>query len=153
MDETIDKIDRAILRELQKDAGQSVDAVADRVNLSRNATWRRIKRLEEAGVIRARRAYLDAKKLGLGLTALVLIRAGEHSDTWLQEFQATARAMPEIESAERMSGELDYVLKIRVRDMADYDQFYKRLVARIPIKDISASFVMEEIKEGGQLPV
>ncbi|MEM7241998.1 MAG: Lrp/AsnC family transcriptional regulator [Pseudomonadota bacterium] len=153
MDETIDKIDRAILRELQKDAGQSVDAVADRVNLSRNATWRRIKRLEEAGVIRARRAYLDAAKLGLGLTALVLIRAAEHSDTWLQEFQAAAQAMPEIESAERMSGELDYVLRIRVADMAAYDRFYKRLVARIPIKDISASFVMEEIKEGGQLPV
>ncbi len=149
MDETIDKIDRAILRELQKDAGQSVDAVAERVNLSRNATWRRIRRLDEAGVIRARRAILDASKLGLNLSALVLIRAAEHSDTWLEQFSAVVGSMQEIESADRMSGELDYVIKVRVADMNAYDRFYKRLVAAIPIKDISASFVMEEMKEGG----
>ena len=151
MDETIDKIDRAILRELQKDAGQSVDAVAERVNLSRNATWRRIRRLDEAGVIRARRAIIDAKKLGLNLTALVLIRAAEHSDEWLARFSSVIRSLPEIESAERLSGELDYVLKVRVADMSDYDRFYKRLVAEISIKDISASFVMEELKEGGAI--
>ena len=149
MDETIDKIDRAILRELQKDAGQSVDAVAERVNLSRNATWRRIRRLDEAGVIRARRAILDASKLRLNLSALVLIRAAEHSDTWLEQFSAVVGSMQEIESADRMSGELDYVIKVRVADMNAYDRFYKRLVAAIPIKDISASFVMEEMKEGG----
>lgn len=149
MDEAIDKIDRAILRELQKDAGQSVDAVAERVNLSRNATWRRIRRLDEAGVIRARRAILDASKLGLNLSALVLIRAAEHSDTWLEQFSAVVGSMQEIESADRMSGELDYVIKVRVADMNAYDRFYKRLVAAIPIKDISASFVMEEMKEGG----
>ena len=149
MDEAIDKIDRAILRELQKDAGQSVDAVAERVNLSRNATWRRIRRLDEAGVIRTRRAILDASKLGLNLSALVLIRAAEHSDTWLEQFSAVVGSMQEIESADRMSGELDYVIKVRVADMNAYDRFYKRLVAAIPIKDISASFVMEEMKEGG----
>ena len=153
MDETIDKIDRAILREMQKDAGQSVDAVAERVHLSRNATWRRIKRLEEAGFIQAKRAILNARKLGLELTALVLIRAGGHSENWMQDFKAAVQAMPEIESAERMSGELDYVLKIRVADMDAYDRFYKTLVASVPIKDISASFVMEEVKQGGLLPV
>ncbi|WP_339646734.1 Lrp/AsnC family transcriptional regulator [Jannaschia helgolandensis] len=153
MDHNIDETDRRILRQLQTDTTPSLDSLAERVSLSRNACWRRIRRLEEAGVIRERVAHLDAARLGLGLSVLILIRAGAHDPSWLAKFQTVVAAMPEIQGAHRMTGELDYVLRVRVRDVADYDRFYKALISRVQMADISASFVMEDIKDTTALPI
>ncbi|MGB3408671.1 MAG: Lrp/AsnC family transcriptional regulator [Jannaschia sp.] len=148
-----DETDLRILRQLQKDTTPSLDMLAERVALSRNACWRRVRRLEEAGVIRARVAHLDAAALGLGLSVVVLIRVGSHEPGWLDRFQAAVRIMPEIQGAHRMTGDLDYILRVRVADVADYDRFYKALIARVPIADVSASFVMEDIKDTTELPI
>ena len=131
----------------------TADAISERVNLSRNACWRRIKAMEQAGVIRARVALLDPAQLGCNLTVIVLIRTNAHDAEWMGRFQSVVRAMPEVVGAYRMTGDLDYVLKVRVADVAAYDGFYKRLTARVSVSDISASFVMEEIKETTALPL
>ncbi|WP_375280029.1 Lrp/AsnC family transcriptional regulator [Pseudooctadecabacter sp.] len=149
----LDKIDHAILAELQKDATLSVDALSDRVALSRNACWRRIKTLESAGIIRKRVALLDAGKVGCPLSVLVMIRTDHHSDAWRSDFAIAVEALPEITAAYRMTGDLDYVLKVQLADMAAYDRFYKRLTSRISVSDISASFVMEDIKDTTALPL
>jgi len=153
MTEFPDETDRRILRLLQKDASLSVDNIAESAGLSRNACWRRIKRMEESGVIRARVALVDPAAIGLGLTVLVMIRTNAHEPDWLRRFDEAVRMMPEIVGAYRMTGDLDYVLRVRVGSVADYDRFYRALVARVPIADISASFVMEEIKETTAMPV
>lgn len=150
---TLDEMDRVILRQLQADTTPSLDVLSERVALSRNACWRRIRRLEAAGVIRERVAHLDAALLGLGLSVLVLIRVGNHDPAWLAKFQAVVASMPEIQGAHRMTGDLDYVLRVRVRDVADYDRFYKALIGRVQMADISASFVMEDIKDTTALPI
>jgi Lrp/AsnC family transcriptional regulator len=123
------------------------------VGLSRNACWRRIRLMEEAGVIRGRVALLDAEALGCPLEVMVLIRTSSHAPDWMENFQRIVRAMPEVIGAYRMTGDLDYLLRVRVADMAAYDAFYKRVIARVELSDISASFVMEEIKETTALPV
>jgi Lrp/AsnC family transcriptional regulator len=153
MDVKIDEIDLKILRLLQEDAQQSVDQLSEKVSLSRNACWRRVKMLEEAGIIRAKVALLDADALGLGLQAIVMIRALAHTSAWTQSFQDAVRYMPEIMGAYRTTGDLDYVLRVRVADIAAYDRFYKDLTARVDIADVSASFVMEEIKDSTALPI
>lgn len=149
----IDHTDRRILHELQSDASLSLDEIGDRVGLSRNACWRRIKSLEDDGVIRSRVALLDAEKLGLGLTVIMLIRTRKHDPDWLTKFSKITKSMPEILGAYRMSGDLDYLVRARVADVPAYDQLYKRLIAKIDLSDVSASFVMEEIKETTALPV
>jgi Lrp/AsnC family transcriptional regulator len=149
----VDAIDRKILSSLQRDAAQSLDVLGVEVGLSRNACWRRIRALEDAGVITGRIATLDARKLGLGLTVFMQIRTNAHAPDWLQKFSAATKAMPEIQGVYRMSGDLDYLIRARVADMAGYDQLYQRLIARVPLSDVSASFVMEEIKETAQLPL
>jgi len=149
----LDKADRAILAELQCDAALTVDQLADRINLSRNACWRRVKALEEAGVIKSRVALLDAAKLGLGLTAFIAIRTAQHEDKWLEKFSRAVREFPEIVGVYRTTGETDYLLQAVVADIAGYDQLYKRLIARIALTDVSASFVMEKIKETTALPI
>jgi Lrp/AsnC family transcriptional regulator len=153
MKQELDTIDQRILTILQSDATQSVDAISDRVALSRNACWRRIKALEASGIIRARVALLDPIKIGCPLTALVLIRTEHHSDNWRKDFATAIAALPEIISAQRMTGDLDYVLRVRLADVAAYDLFYKRLTSRISVSDISASFVMEDIKDTTALPL
>lgn len=150
---SIDDIDRSILVALQQDASLSVDSLAERVNLSRNACWRRVKRLEADGVIRKRVAIVDPAAVDLPLQVFVLIRTDDHSAEWLAAFRAAVREMPEIMSAQRMSGDLDYVLKVRVCDVAAYDRFYQRLIAKVQIADVSASFVMEDVKETTALPL
>ena len=145
--------DRRILHELQSDASLSLDEIGDRVGLSRNACWRRIKSLEDDGVIRSRVALLDAEKLGFGLTVIMLIRTRKHDPDWLTKFSKITKSMPEILGAYRMSGDLDYLVRARVADVPAYDQLYKRLIAKIDLSDVSASFVMEEIKETTALPV
>jgi Lrp/AsnC family transcriptional regulator len=149
----VDHTDRRILHELQSDASLSLDEIGDRVGLSRNACWRRIKSLEDDGVIRSRVALLDAEKLGFGLTVIMLIRTRKHDPDWLTKFSKITKSMPEILGAYRMSGDLDYLVRARVADVPAYDQLYKRLIAKIDLSDVSASFVMEEIKETTALPV
>lgn len=149
----LDDFDKAILRLLQRDASQSVEAIAEQVSLSRNACWRRIKMMEDAGVITGRVALADPAHLGCPLEVMVMIRAGRHDADWLEAFHRAVRAMPEVVGAYRMTGDLDYLLRVRVADVPAYDAFYKRVIARIPLSDISASFVMEEIKETTALPV
>lgn len=149
----IDNIDRRILQSLQKDATLSMDALAEAVSLSRNACWRRVKHLEQTGVIRARVALVDPNAVGLPLTAFVLVRARSHDRDWLQAFAQAVRAMPEIQSAHRMTGDLDYVLRVRCASVSDYDAIYQRLIDKVPMGDISASFVMDDIKDTTALPL
>ena len=149
----LDKTDRAILAELQRDATLTVDQLAERIHLSRNACWRRVKALEEAGVIKGRVVLLDAAKLGLGLTAFIAIRTAQHEEKWLEKFSRAVREFPEIIGVYRTTGETDYLLQAVVSDIAGYDQLYKRLITRISLTDVSASFVMEKIKETTALPI
>jgi Lrp/AsnC family transcriptional regulator len=153
MDQIIDTFDQSILRILQQDATLSVDDLSDRVNLSRNATWRRVKQLEQRGVITGRVALVDPTQAGCALTAMVLIKTIQHESDWIEKFRKTIVSMPEIVGAYRMTGDLDYVLRVRVADVPAYDAFYKRLTSRISVSDISASFVMEEIKETTAVPL
>ncbi|MGI9357271.1 MAG: Lrp/AsnC family transcriptional regulator [Rhizobiaceae bacterium] len=153
MTREIGEIDRRLLALLQEDASLSADALADRIGLSRNACWRRVKNLEDAGIIRKRVALLDAELVGLGLTAFVLVRTNEHSDIWAERFGRAVGAMPEVTGAYRMSGDLDYVLRVAVADVKAYDAFYQRLTRKLRLNDISASFVMEEIKDTTALPI
>jgi Lrp/AsnC family transcriptional regulator len=151
--ETFDTFDRKILALLQRDADLPLEAIGTAVGLSRNAVWRRVKALEAAGVIRARVALLAPEAVGLGLTVFILIRTDRHAPDWLEAFARATRDMPEILGAYRMTGDLDYLIRARVADVKDYDRLYQTLVARVELADVSASFVMEEIKETTELPL
>jgi Lrp/AsnC family transcriptional regulator len=150
---TLDTTDFSILALLQEDASQSIQQIADAVNLSQNACWRRIRQMEEAGVIRKRVALLDAAKVGAGLTVFVQVRAAEHSEDWLENFAAAVKKIPEIVEFYRMTGEVDYLIKMRVADMAGYDRAYKTLIGSARLGDVSASFSMEEIKASTAIPL
>ncbi len=153
MSENLDEIDLRLLRCLQQDASISMDELAGKSNLSRNACWRRVKRMEERRIIRSRVALVDPEAVGLGLSVFVIIRTNAHEKGWLEKFEEAVRTLPEIQGAHRMSGDIDYVLRLRVASVGDYDRFYQRLIAKVPIADISASFVMEDIKDTTALPV
>ncbi|QBF30305.1 Lrp/AsnC family transcriptional regulator [Thalassococcus sp. S3] len=153
MNQHIDEQDRRILNVLQWDASVSMDVLADMVNLSRNACWRRIKQMEQNGTIRAKVTLVDPEVAGLGLMVFALIRTNDHNPEWLNAFEKAVRTLPEIVGAHRMSGELDYVLRVRVADVKGYDRFYQRLISMVPIADISASFVMEDLKDNTALPL
>ncbi len=150
---SIDEIDRKILRELQRTADMSMEGLSDKVGLSRNACWRRVKTLESNGIIRARVTLLDPEKLNLGLMVFLHIRTDHHTTDWQHAFAKATRDMPEILGVYRMTGDLDYMIRARVADMKDYDALYQRLIARVPMSDVSASFVMEEIKDTTELPL
>lgn len=149
----IDRFDRKILRELQRDASVGVDDLGARVGLSRNACWRRVRRLEEARIITARVALVDPAALGLEVSVFVAVRTNRHDPDWLDTFTRAVRDMPEIQGVWRTSGELDYLLKVRVASVREYDAFYQRLIRKVEVADISASFVMEEIKDTTELPL
>lgn len=151
--EKFDEIDRRILAEIQRDAAQSLESIGAIVGLSRNACWRRIGALEKAGVIKGRVTLLDAAKLDLGLTVFIQLRTNDHAADWLSKFSAATKSMPEILGVYRMSGDLDYLIRAQVPDMVGYDRLYQRLINKVPLSDVSASFVMEEIKETTQLPL
>lgn len=153
MIENIDNMDRRILDVLQRDASISLDSLGEKVGLSRNATWRRLRALESLGVIRGRVALLDPDMLGLGLSVIIQIRTNRHDPDWLQNFADAIREMPEVMAAFRMTGELDYLVQARVADMAAYDAFYQKLIRRVEMSDVSASFVMEELKSTTALPL
>ena len=149
----MDKIDRKLLALLQADSTQSIAAMADQVGLSQTPCWKRIQRLEADGVILRRVALLSAEKLGLGLTVFVSIEAGDHSPSWLDAFATLVAACPEVVEVHRMAGDIDYMLRVVVRDIAAYDGFYKRLIAAVPIKNVSSRFSMEQVKFTTALPL
>ncbi|MFT4097375.1 MAG: Lrp/AsnC family transcriptional regulator [Rhodoblastus sp.] len=142
----MDVIDRKILRELQADASISIAELSDRVGLSQTPCWKRIQKLEAAGIILGRVALLAPEKLGLGLTVFVSIEAPDHSDGWLAKFAAAVSAMPEVMEFYRMAGDVDYMLRVVVADMAAYDAFYKRLIGASPLKNVTSRFAMERLK-------
>ncbi|MGI8841984.1 MAG: Lrp/AsnC family transcriptional regulator [Caulobacteraceae bacterium] len=152
-DPDFDATDLRILAVLQEDASLAVGDVAERAHLSANACWRRVKRLEADGVIMRRVALLDAARLGAGVTVFVTIRAAEHSDAWLARFAAVVARIPQIVEFYRMSGDIDYLLKIRVADIAAYDEVYKRLIRGVRLSDVSSAFAMEELKNTTAIPL
>jgi len=153
MNDSLDPIDRRILRELQADATIAIADLAERVGLSQTPCWKRVKRLTDEGVIERRVALLDREKLDLGLVVFVAVRAARHDEEWLNAFARGAAGLPEVVEFYRMSGETDYLLKVIVRDIAAYDRFYKRLIATAPLGDVSSSFAMEQIKFTTALPL
>lgn len=150
---SLDAIDKSLLRHVQQDATLSIEELAERVNLSRNACWRRLKRLEDEGVIRARVALADPVKLNLELTVFIAVRTSRHDADWATRFHQAVQDIPELLGVYRTAGDIDYILHARVPNVAAYDRLYKKLTARIEMQDVSASFVMEEIKEVTALPL
>ena len=149
----LDDADIRILTVLQEDATLSIANIALKVNMSHNACWRRIKRLEDSGVITQRVTLLDAGALGLDLTVFVSIRAAEHSEDWLKLLTAAVKDIPEVVEFYRMTGDVDYLLKLRVESMAAYDTVYRRLIRAVRLTDVSSAFSMEEIKCTTALPL
>ena len=149
----LDAIDRKILELLQQDSEQQGAEIAARVGLSPTPCWRRIQRMKEAGVITRSVALVDARKVNVGVTVFVSIRTNTHSQAWFEQFKATVQAIPEIVEFYRMSGDIDYLLRVVVPDIAAYDRVYKRLTADTQLFDISSSFAMEEIKFTTALPL
>lgn len=149
--ETLDGIDRKILNALQENAALSLDQLGDAIGLSRNACWRRVKMMEASGVISKRVALVDPDKVGLGLMVFMQVRTNSHDPDWQKAFSNATNAISGILSVYRMTGDLDYLIRARVSGMADYDRLYQQLITRLPIADIAASFVMEEIKDSTAL--
>ncbi len=149
----MDRIDRKLLALLQTDSTLSIAAMAAQVGLSQTPCWKRIQRLEADGVITSRVALLSPEKLGLGLTVFVSIEAGDHSPAWLAAFAAMVAACPEVVEVHRMAGDIDYMLRVVTRDIGAYDGFYKRLIAAVPIKNVSSRFSMERVKSTTALPI
>jgi Lrp/AsnC family transcriptional regulator len=150
---TVDAIDRKILSLLQTNAGLAINDIATRVGLSQTPCWKRIQKMEQSGVIKSRVAVLDAKKLNLGLTVFVILRTNQHDDVWLQKFARAVKELPEVTAIWRMAGDIDYLLRVVVKDIDAYDAFYKRLIKRVALNDVSSTFVMEEIKYTTALPL
>lgn len=149
----LDALDWAILDVLQADASLPLQTIGERVGLSTNPCWRRVRRMEEAGIIARRVALLDPAKVGLPTTVFVAIRTARHDPEWLAAFAAGVAAIPEITECHRMAGEVDYLLKLAVRDIAHYDRIYQRLIAQVPgLTDVSSSFSMEAMKATTALP-
>ena len=150
----LDRIDRQILAIIQSDASLPIQRVADKVGLSVNPCWRRIRQMEAAGVIQGRVALVDPAKIGLGLTVYVRVKTREHSADWARTLNEVIAAMPEILECHRIGGDVDYLLKVVVEDMAGYDRTYKELIERLPsLADVSALFSMERLKSVTGLPI
>ena len=149
----MDQIDKQILMQLQHNAAQPVADVARKVGLSVTPCWRRIQRMEENGIIRKRVALLDPKAIGVGMSVFVAVRTDQHNADWLENFAGIVADMPEVVEFYRMSGEVDYLLRVVVPNMAAYDRFYRKLIANVQLTDVSSSFAMEEIKYTTALPV
>jgi Lrp/AsnC family transcriptional regulator len=149
----LDEMDVKILRILQQDCTRSVADVGKEVGLSTTPCWRRIQKLEEAGIIKRRVAVLDPPSVNAGVTVFVSIKTDQHSLAWLERFHAAVIDFPEVVEFYRMSGEVDYLLRVVVPDIAAYDTFYKKLIARIEISKVSSAFAMEQIKYTTALPL
>jgi Lrp/AsnC family transcriptional regulator len=149
----LDRIDRRILDCLQNDASLSTAEIADRVGLSTTPCWRRIQNLEKSGVVRSRVALLDRDRLNLGVDVFVSLRISRHSEEWLEKFAHAVDDFPEVVEFYRMSGDVDYLMRVVVSDIKAYDAFYKRLIRHTDIADVSSSFAMERIKYTTALPL
>lgn len=149
----LDEMDRKILFQLQEDASQSLDEIARKVGSSKTPVWNRIRKMKDLGVIGRQTVLLDAEALGLEACFFVLIRTSEHEAEWQRRFLATLRARPEVLEAHRLAGEIDYILKVRVRNARAYDQFYQALISEVKIYNVTALLSMEEIKSTTILPV
>jgi Lrp/AsnC family transcriptional regulator, cysteine-sensing transcriptional activator len=149
----MDTLDQKILNLLQEDATLSVAEIGERVGLSTTPCWRRIQNLEKAGIIQGRVTLLDAEKLNVGVTVFVAIRTNQHSLEWLERFADAVSKLPEVVEFYRMSGDVDYLLRVVVPDIAGYDAVYKRLIAAVELSDVSSSFAMEKIKSTTALPL
>src|SRR5215469_16333140 len=149
----MDTIDRKILAVLQDNAALSVAEIGSRVGLSSTPCWKRIQRLEAEGVVQKRVALVDQEKLGLGVTVFVSIETDDHSQEWLDRFAQVVGSMPEVMEFYRMAGDVDYMLRVVVPDIAGYDSFYKRLIAAVPLKNVTSRFAMEKIKATTALPI
>jgi Lrp/AsnC family transcriptional regulator len=149
----MDAIDRKILTVLQENAALSVADIGQRVGLSSTPCWKRIQRLEADGIIVKRVALVDQDRIGLGISVFVSIETGDHSQDWLDRFAKTVTAMPEVMEFYRMAGDVDYMLRVVVPDIAGYDAFYKRLIAAVPLKNVTSRFAMEKLKSTTALPV
>ena len=149
----MDQIDRSILDCLQRDTTMPVAEIAALVGLSTTPCWRRIQKMEESGIIRSRVALLDGEKLNVGVTVFVAVRTNEHNIDWFRQFAKAVEEIPEVVEFYRMSGEIDYMLRVVVPDIAAYDTVYKRLIANVSLTDVSSSFAIEQIKYTTALPL
>lgn len=149
----LNSFDRKLLELLQVDGGRQVADLAEHVGLSTTQCWRRIQRLKDEGVITANVMLVDREKVNVGVTVFVSVRTSTHTKDWFERFKATVEAVPEVVEFYRMSGEVDYLLRVVVPDIAAYDQVYKRLIEGTELFDVSSSFAMEEIKFTTALPL
>lgn len=149
----MDEIDRKLLALLQEDATVPLAQLADQVGLSPTPVWKRIQKMEQAGVIIGRVALVAPDQVGVGLIVFVAIEAHEHSPDWLARFAQAITGMPEVMDAYRMAGEVDYMLRVAVADMAAFDTFYKRLIAAVPLKNVTSRFAMEPLKHTTAYPL
>ena len=149
----LDEVDRKILTELQEDSGQSLDEIARRVGSSKTPVWNRIRKMREAGVIRRQTVILDPEALGLEACFFVLIRTSEHETEWQKKFLETLKRHPEMLEAHRLAGDIDYILKVRVKNARAYDTFYQALISEVRIYNVTALLSMEEIKSTTMLPL
>jgi len=153
MSKNIDETDRRILKFLQKDATLSLESIAEKVSVSLNTCWRRIQALEKAGIIRGRVVLLDQEKVGLPLTVFVSVRTDDHSQDWSERFTKAVKDIPQIVEFYRLAGDVDYLLKMTVASVSDYDKVYQRLISKVKLSDVSASFAMERMKFTTELPL
>ncbi|SMH31414.1 Lrp/AsnC family transcriptional regulator [Maritimibacter sp. HL-12] len=153
MEPRLDTIDRKILAELQVDASQSLDAIAEKVGSSKTPVWNRIRKMREAGVIGPQTVIVDAEKLGFDACFFVLVRTSEHEAEWQAAFLRALKARPEVMEAHRLAGEIDYILKVRVKNARAYDAFYQALISEVKIFNVTALLSMEEIKFSTALPL
>ncbi len=153
MKKKLDAIDRKLLSILQQDAETPLSDLAQAVNLSTTPCWRRVQRLREHGFIARQVALVDPRKVNLGVTVFVAIRTNQHSQAWFERFRDAVRAIPEVVEFYRMSGDVDYLLRVVAPDIAAYDQIYKRLIREVDLSDVSSSFAMEELKFTTALPL
>ena len=149
----LDATDKKILREMQRDAGQSLDEIARKVGSSKTPVWNRIRKMREAGVMGAQTVILDAEKLGFDACFFVLIRTSEHEADWQARFLHALRNRPEVMEAHRLAGDIDYILKVRVANARAYDAFYQALISEVKVHNVTALLSMEEIKSTTALPL
>jgi len=153
MTKKLDYIDRSILLELQRDASQSQRALSDKVGLSQNACWRRLKSLEASDIIRNRTVVLDRKQIGAGMVVFVVVKTRIHSAEWLDLFHNHVSSIPEVIDFFRIGGEYDYLLKIITRDMESYDEIYRSLIEKVELETVTSYFAMEAIAEQRPIPL
>jgi Lrp/AsnC family transcriptional regulator len=151
-DKEMDRLDREILRLLASDASLSLADIASRVGLTPTPCWKRIRRMEQAGIIQGRVATIDPTKVGLPVSVFVEVETADHSGDWLKRFAEVVTGMPEIVDAWRMSGDVDYLLHVVVPDIAAYDDFYRRLIGAVPLRNVTSRFSMERLK-AAPLPI